>query len=87
MEFGTEDLDSNLQIYPNPVRGFFTIHSSTLLQEVEIYDVTGRLVEKVLLRDFKDEASISTKGMASGVYFLQVKGLNKECINKFIVTK
>ncbi len=76
-----------LQIYPNPAKTFFTIHSPAAVQSVKIYDVLGKLIKAEELAEFNDEKQISLKGINSGVYFLKVNTEEAEFIKKLIVTK
>ncbi len=76
-----------LQIYPNPAKTFFIIHTNAAVQSVKIYDVLGKLIKAEELAEFNDEKQISLKGINSGVYFLKVNTADTEFIKKLIVTK
>lgn len=66
-----------LKIYPNPNDGNFELVFSLSLNEniqVEIYDINGRLIEKLTekLTD-KNSISIKNENLKSGVYFVRVQ--------------
>jgi len=71
----------NLITYPNPVIDNFTIQVELTNIDVKIYDVQGTEV-----KSFKDyrAASYDIKNLASGVYFVKIKGLEGESIKKII---
>ena len=76
-----------LQIYPNPAKTFFIIHSPAVVQSVKIYDVLGKLIKAENWAEFKNEKQISLKNINPGVYFLKVNTEDTEFIKKLIVTK
>jgi len=76
-----------LQIYPNPAKTFFIIHTNAAVQSVKIYDVLGKLIKAEDPAEFSDEKQISLKGISSGVYFLKVNTEEAEFIKNLIVTK
>ena len=76
-----------LQIYPNPAKTFFIIHSPAAVQSIKIYNVLGKLIKAEELAEFSDEKQIFLKGINPGVYFLKVNTKESEFIKKLIVTK
>ena len=83
---GTSDnsLSNNLVVYPNPNKGEFTISFDSSLSDnsdvnVDIYDVSGRLVYKNTFTNntVRFNETISLDNVASGVYIANIsKGLN-----------
>lgn len=65
-----EIVGSDLRAYPNPFRSIITIHGAD--NELEIYDVSGRLVgrTRMSLWDGKD---VDGRDVESGVYFLKAE--------------
>jgi YVTN family beta-propeller protein len=86
-----EDQNRNLarllQIYPNPAKTFFIIHSPAPIRGIKIYDVLGKLIKVEDQTEFTNEKQISLKGISPGVYFLKVNTEDTEFIKKLIVTK
>ena len=72
------------EIYPNPAKSFFVIRSSLPVKEIEIFDVSGKLIKEINFSSAK-EPKISLKGIKSGVYLLKIKTENKEFIRKLII--
>lgn len=72
---GVEENTSNtLSIYPNPAYGetFVTLDNSGL-NEISVYDIQGRLVNKMNVNAMEGEqVRISTEMMNAGVYFITV---------------
>ncbi len=81
-------IKSNFQVYPNPAKTFFTVRGpfSTDRSEIEIFDITGKVVKEILRFAQNDNTMrIPLDGIKNGVYFVQV---GDELISKkLIVTK
>jgi len=71
------------EIYPNPTNSFFVIRSSLPVKEIEIFDVSGKLIKEITFST--KEPKISLKGIKSGVYLLKIKTENKELTKKLII--
>lgn len=79
-----------ISIYPNPAKNEFYINfpSNTLGKvDVEIYDMSGKLVstESKISPDAKK--AISTDRLINGTYLVKVKGLGIDTTSKLIVNK
>jgi len=71
------------EIYPNPAKSFFVIRSSFPVKEIEIFDISGKLIKEITFSS--SEPKISLKGIKSGVYLLKIKAENKEFTKKLII--
>jgi len=64
------------EIYPNPANSFFVIRSPLPVKEIEIFDISGKLLKEVALPAVPscNEAGIkiSLKGINPGTYFIKV---------------
>jgi hypothetical protein len=69
-------IGNGITIYPNPAQNYMTITNSTnvKLEQLVIYDVSGRLINTVDLRDIQLKKTIDVSKLASGVYLLQIQG-------------
>ncbi len=86
LTLGTSEnaLSNSLVVYPNPNKGEFTISFDSSLSDnsdvnVDIYDVSGRLVYKNVFTNntVRFNETISLDNVASGVYIANIsKGLN-----------
>jgi YVTN family beta-propeller protein len=72
------------EIYPNPAKSFFVIRSPLPVKEIEIFDVSGKLIKEIAFSSAK-EPKISLKGIKTGVYLLKIKTENKEFTQKLII--
>ncbi len=66
---------SKFSVYPNPSSGIWTIESEVEMTSVQLYNILGKLVAKQTIEG--KQASISTEGLASGVYFAKVSNGNE----------
>ncbi len=80
----TEDelLSQKFSIYPNPVSDFLTISSKHSIEEVQLFDISGKKV-----RAIKNPASkISTSNLSTGMYLLTIF-TNEGVVSKKIVVQ
>src|SRR5690554_1207691 len=83
----TASIENNIQnidlkFYPNPTTDYFNITSEALIQSVELYDVSGRLVRTSLVNDFESKQNINN--LNNGVYILKIKTQQGEITGKII---
>lgn len=77
------NIDSEVSIYPNPTNSVVNIKSSNEIKYLEIYDVSGRLVQTSLVNNLDSIINISDR--ANGIYYLKVvtsEGIKVEKIIK-----
>lgn len=91
---GTDEVKSvkanSISIYPNPAKNEFFINfpSNTLGKvNVEIYDMSGKLVSSEDKISPEDKKSISTERLTTGTYIVKVKGIGIDAASKVIVKK
>ena len=61
------------RIYPNPAPDHFSVvRGQDEIQDVEVYDASGRLMNKVIADVGSTEVEISTRGFARGIYVVNV---------------
>ena len=76
-EFG---ISEQISIFPNPTKDKLYIQSSAKIENIQIYDVYGRM-----LKDIQNSQSVNISDLSQGFYFLKLKTAGKESIYK--VTK
>ncbi|MEM8524947.1 MAG: T9SS type A sorting domain-containing protein [Bacteroidota bacterium] len=70
--------DRNIAVYPNPSNGIFSIEMndfSKKINEVSIYDISGRLFEVIPIKTNRGKVreQLDLTSYAAGVYFLKVE--------------
>ena len=79
----TVTIDSELQIFPNPVRDMIQIKSNLQIASYEIYNVNGQIITSNLMR--LNNSKIDASQLPKGIYLLKLtdtKGNTQ--ISKFI---
>ncbi len=71
--------------YPNPTPGKITVESGEYMEEVFLFDLNGRLVEKFSVRDKKGELDLSK--FQNGTYVLRYPENGKWTAGKVILVK
>ena len=75
------EMESQINIYPNPTKGIVSIHSNFEIDKVEVYSVLG---EKVA--EFNNTSRLDISQFTSGLYFLKITS-DKKTITKKIILK
>jgi hypothetical protein len=82
-ETGISEVSShNLKIYPNPVQNTLYIQSSSTIEQINIYDISGRMLQTSEV--FKTSEVLDISYLASGIYLVKVKTEEGEIVGKII---
>ena len=89
MLFSFENADIDVNIYPNPSKGQFTVRLNSSTSEdvqVKLFDLNGRVVfNKKYKSDTNFEQRIHINDISSGMYFIEVKEGVKKTTKKIII--
>jgi hypothetical protein len=84
------DISETIQIFPNPAKDFLqiqlTVEPKNQLQ-VQIYDLTGRLVQSETLQRGQMLYQIAVGGLNEGAYLLQINDGEKQARKVFVKNK
>ncbi len=74
-------------MYPNPASGIVNISLANIYdnQNVEIYDITGRLINKLELKNNSTTQQIDISSLNQGIYLVKVIQGNNSYSEKLIV--
>ena len=76
----TNVTNNSLSIYPNPATSFITIETNSVIENVKIVDIAG----KVLIQKDNVTSSIDIKDLSEGVYFVKIQLDNKTIVRKLV---
>lgn len=87
------EIEQSVSVFPNPLTDFFSIeinNSYDVLQEIEIFDLTGKSIKKVVMNPLsavnsKILISVKDLDLHSGTYLVKIKHGNKLNYNRIIV--
>lgn len=82
--------DVNVSVFPNPAADLIAIQIKDLVKEncvVELFDVTGKLVDKTILYQGSTIVYFDTKKLYNGIYFIKLKIGNQEINRKIMIEK
>lgn len=68
----TEHSFKELSYYPNPVKDLLNISNATVIEKVEVYNITGQLVHSQAVS--AENASVNISGLAAGAYLVTITG-------------
>lgn len=77
--------EEGILLFPNPVRTILNINSADMIQQVRIFDLTGRMVVSQPVNS--NTASVNVSEFRQGVYVMQVMTANGISSKKFTVVK
>lgn len=76
-----DNLDEDIEIYPNPSHGFVTIKSGSYdIESLEILDVTGKEIHS------QNESVVDLNFLDAGVYFVKLNSKSHSIVKKLILT-
>ncbi|NEN25649.1 T9SS type A sorting domain-containing protein [Cryomorpha ignava] len=83
------NLDNQIQIYPNPANSQIWItSSSTPISEVQIMDISGRvLIHEKSVNSDVNRISLNISSLQSGIYLVNTKSGNESSTQKLVVEK
>jgi len=67
------EIQSTVEIYPNPTTDFVHVKSVNPIESVVVYDIHGREIQAVYVTGSSNNTKISLLNHANGVYFLNIK--------------
>jgi len=82
-----ENLSKNLELYPNPNKGLFSIMYSgkDLLEQLNVYDVTGKHIKIINMSNFNNTQEYDISYLSKGMYFIIIKTANATTIKKMLL--
>jgi hypothetical protein len=64
---------STIEVYPNPATERITIRSEETLKNVQLFDMSGRIIESMALAGNRKQINRSLETFAPGSYFLLIE--------------
>lgn len=85
LSVGDAELQNSISIYPNPSKGEIFINNSgnSILENAEIFDVTGKKLKKYY--NLSNEKNIRFNTLESGLSFLKVNSNKGSTVKKLII--
>jgi Leucine-rich repeat (LRR) protein len=77
-----EHFDNSIKVFPNPAKSVINIKSDSIIEEIELYDVQGRILERH--HDNSKNISLDISNRESGIYFIKIKGENGSKVEKLV---
>ena len=75
-----ETYANHINLFPNPVQSTLYFQSFSKVEQVIIYDISGRILKQV----FNPNKEINVSNLANGIYLVKVKTTEGEVIQKII---
>lgn len=83
----TEDFNlanTGIVLYPNPTRDILHLEAKQAIQQISIYDISGRQIQDIAVIGSKTRIELSTEALSAGTYFVKIKSSSSELVKKFI---
>jgi 6-phosphogluconolactonase (cycloisomerase 2 family) len=79
---------NHITIYPNPTSGIVTISSIQTIANIEVFDVTGKLVYTQQNNNNQTNLEINLSALSNGIYFINAQTENGEISkSKLVISK
>ena len=78
-------IDSKLSIYPNPAQGYVNISSVSGIDEIEFFDISGKLITSFASLQGTREKRIDLGDFDKGVYFIRARSGSITTTRKLLV--
>lgn len=85
-ELVSKALENSLSVYPNPTTDVLNIACKELLNDITIYDITGKQIHAIKNINTK-EAFVDMSRFNSGIYFLKIKMKTGEISTRKVIKK
>lgn len=82
-----KDLSINATVFPNPANSFIKITSEEPINEVNIYDLSGRKLYNSANLSGSTEMRIETNEFQTGMYVLELRSGNKISLQKILISR
>ena len=74
---------ATIQIAPNPANDLVTVNSYNYIQKIELINMQGQIIEKVLVNDHSSLLDVSN--ISNGIYQLKFSSSNQSQIKRLVV--
>ncbi len=78
-----EITDVAAKIYPNPFSSLVSIRSSALINQVQLFDITGTLVKNISAGE-TNTIELNTEELISGIYWVKMNSINGILVKKIV---
>jgi hypothetical protein len=69
--FEIPNSENTFVVYPNPASTFLYVHGQTSIEQIDIFDMTGKVVLKLSVTSGSN-ITIDISGLSDGIYFVQL---------------
>jgi hypothetical protein len=89
LSVSANDFKSGITLSPNPTNGKVTINnsSSEIIDNIQFYDIIGKLVKSVKLDSANNETQLNLEGLNSGIYLVKVTSISANTSIKKLIIK
>jgi len=79
----TDEAYADIELFPNPASDFITINSSKEIEEIELFDFTGKRLRKLSIKN--KSAQVNVSDINSGVYLLKLMTSKRITYHRIII--
>jgi len=70
-------------VYPNPSNGMVTLSSADLIRQIEIFDLTGKVIFST--SNYTNKCTINTSAYNKGMYIIKVQTNDNSQTTKLLI--
>ena len=76
--------DLRATLYPSPASSILNVLTNQSIEQIEIADLTGRIIQQHTIKGSATFTSIDISGLSAGYYFLRIQANQQVRIEKFV---
>ncbi|KAB8153482.1 T9SS type A sorting domain-containing protein [Kordia sp. TARA_039_SRF] len=65
--------ENTISTYPNPTKDILHIQSKSLVNNISVFDINGRLLNSKTLSNSKTEYQLNVRNLSQGIYFVKIQ--------------
>jgi len=79
--------ENQVSIYPNPANNSVNINSNSLIESINIYALSGKLIQSINTFNINTHYQLNTTSLANGFYLIEVKTHERVFTKKLIIQR
>ncbi|ESU21433.1 hypothetical protein FEDK69T_25000 [Flavobacterium enshiense DK69] len=77
--------DLELFVYPNPAQNEITVKGTEIIEDVKVYDATGKLIKHLNFIPTENNVRFDVSNYQKGLYFLEIQLGGKKCLKEIAI--
>jgi len=81
-----QTINDRINLYPNPANNNLNITSSEAIEQITVYDYSGKMVFNKIINK-ENNFALNTEVLNNGVYIAKIKTGTQEVFKRFVIVR